>query len=218
MKQRPSRIEEGIDVIVKSWTANNFSYEGKRYRFHNLNVTPKPVQKPHIPIYIGAFEEPAIRRAGRLGYPLIIGPGRTMQMVRDTINIYNDAAGEAGKNTNDTQHILLREAYVAEDKKRAKEEADKYIISMYKFYFSLGVKVFVRGKQLTGLDDPLFDYLAEDRFVIGDPQDCIREVKRYRDELGINYITCRMVFPAATHDTISRCIEVFGKEVIPSIG
>jgi alkanesulfonate monooxygenase SsuD/methylene tetrahydromethanopterin reductase-like flavin-dependent oxidoreductase (luciferase family) len=216
MKHRPSRMEEGIDVIVKSWTDNNFSHEGKRYKFHKLNVTPKPVQKPYIPIYIGAFEEPAIRRAGRLGYPLLIGPGRTMQMVRDTMNIYNDASRKIGKNSDAAEHILLREAYVAEDKKRAKEEADRYIINMYKFYFSLGVKMFVRGKQLTGLDDPLFEHLAEDRFIIGDPEDCMREIKRYKEELGINYITCRMVFPQANHETISRCIKLFGKEVIPN--
>jgi alkanesulfonate monooxygenase SsuD/methylene tetrahydromethanopterin reductase-like flavin-dependent oxidoreductase (luciferase family) len=218
MKQRPSRMEEGIDIIVKSWTEENFSHEGKRYRLSNVNVTPKPVQKPHPPIYIGAFEEPAIRRAGRLGYPLIIGPGRTMQMVSDTLRFYDDAAQKAGKNPNSIEHILLREAYIAEDRKKAKEEANRYIISMYKYYFSLGVKMFVRGKQLTGLDDPMFDYLPEDRFIIGDPEDCIREVKRYRDELGINYITCRMVFPQATHETISRCIELFGKEVIPNVG
>jgi alkanesulfonate monooxygenase SsuD/methylene tetrahydromethanopterin reductase-like flavin-dependent oxidoreductase (luciferase family) len=216
IKQRPSRMEEGIDIIIKSWTENNFSYEGRRYKFHNLNVTPKPVQRP-IPIYIGAFEEPAIRRAGRLGYPLLIGPGRTMQMVRDTINIYNDAARKERKDPDDVEHILLREAYIAEDGKKAKEEADKYIISMYKYYFSLGVKMFVRGKQITSLDDPLFDLLAEDRFIIGNPEDCIKEINRYRDELGINYITCRMVFPQATHKTISRFIELFGKEVIPRI-
>ena len=215
MKQRPSRMEEGIEVIVKSWTEEKFSYEGKRFKLSNINVTPKPVQKPHPPIYIGAFEEPAIRRAGRLGYPLLIGPGRTMQMVRDTLGFYNDAAQKAGKNPNNVEHILLREAYIAEDKKKAKRESDKYITSMYKYYFGLGVKMFVRGKQLTGLDDPMFDYLAADRFIIGDPEDCIREIKRYKDELGINYITCRMVFPQATHDTISRCIELFGKEVIP---
>jgi alkanesulfonate monooxygenase SsuD/methylene tetrahydromethanopterin reductase-like flavin-dependent oxidoreductase (luciferase family) len=217
MNQRPSRMEEGLDVIVGSWTQDNFSYEGKRYRFSNLNVTPKPVQKPHIPLYIGAFEEPAIKRAGRLGYPLLIGPGRTMQMIRDTISIYNKAAKEVGKDPSGAEHILLRETYISEDRGRAKEEADKYIISMYKFYFSLGVKMFVRGKQLTGLDDPLFDLLPEDRFVIGTPEDCMKEVQRYRDELGIKYIVCRMVFPSATHETISRCIELFGKEVIPSV-
>lgn len=217
MKQRPSRMEEGIDVIVKSWTEDKFSYSGKRYNFNNLSVTPKPVQKPHPPIYIGAFEEPAIRRAGRLGYPLLIGPGRTMQMVRDTIGFYNDAAQKAGKTPDNVEHILLRETYVGEDKKRAKEEADKNIINMYKYYFSLGIKMFVRGKQLTGLDDPSFEYLPEERFIIGDPEDCIKEVKRYRNELGINYIACRMVFPQATNKTISKCIELFGKEVIPNV-
>jgi alkanesulfonate monooxygenase SsuD/methylene tetrahydromethanopterin reductase-like flavin-dependent oxidoreductase (luciferase family) len=217
INQRPSRMEEGIEVIVKSWTQDRFSYEGKRYRFNNLSVTPKPVQKPHIPIYIGAFEEPAIKRAGRLGYPLLIGPGRTMQVVRDTIGIYNKAAKEAGRDPGDIEHILLREAYISEDKRRAREESDRYIISMYKFYFSLGVKMSVRGKELTGPDDPLFDYLSEDRFIIGDPEDCIREIKRYRDEIGINYIVCRMVFPSATHGTISRCIELFGREVIPKV-
>ncbi|MGH7890255.1 MAG: LLM class flavin-dependent oxidoreductase [Thermodesulfobacteriota bacterium] len=218
MKERPSRMEEGIDVIVKSWTEDKFSYQGKRYNFNNLSVTPKPVQKPHPPIYIGAFEEPAIRRAGRLGYPLLIGPGRTMQMVKDTLRFYNDAAQKAGKDPNNVEHILLRETYVGEDTKKAKKEADKYIISMYKYYFSLGVKMFVRGKQLSGLDDPLFDYLPEERFIIGDPDDCIHEIKRYRDELRINHIACRMVFPQATHKTISKCIELFGREVIPNVG
>ncbi len=68
------------------------------------------------------------------------------------------------------------------------------------------------------MDDPLLDYFAEDRFIIGDPEDCIKEVKRYRDELGVNYITCFMALPAATHENISRCIELFGKEVIPNVG
>ena len=122
MNQRPSRMEEGIDVIVKSWTESNFSYEGKRYRFSNLNVTPKPAQKPCIPIYIGAVEEPAIRRVGRLGYPLLINPIRTMQMIRDMINIYNDAAREAGRNPNGTQHILLREVYTLQKIKREQKK------------------------------------------------------------------------------------------------
>jgi probable F420-dependent oxidoreductase len=217
IKQRTSRLEEGIDVIVKSWTESKFSYAGKRYEFHDINVTPKPVQKPHIPIYIGAIEEPAIRRAGRLGFPLLIGPLRTTQMIRDTMDTYNDAARQAGKNPNGIQHVLMRRVHIAGDKKTAKAEADEYIISLYRFFLGLGVKITVRGKQLTSTDDPLFDYLAEDRFIIGDPEDCIREVQRYRDELGINYILCTMKFLKGTHEIVSRCIELFGKEVMPKI-
>ncbi|MGH7792119.1 MAG: LLM class flavin-dependent oxidoreductase, partial [Thermodesulfobacteriota bacterium] len=178
---------------------------------------PKPVQKPHIPIYIGAIEDPAIKRAGRLGFPLLIGPLRTTQMIKDTIDTYNNAARQAGKNPEGIEHILMRRVHIAGDKKTAKEEADEYIIGMYRFFLGLGVKMSVRGKELTSPDDPMFDYLAEDRFIIGDPEDCIREVKRYTDELGINYILCTMKFPKGTHEIISRCIEHFGKEVISKI-
>jgi len=216
MNQRPSRMEEGIDVIVKAWTEENFSFEGKRYKFDNINVTPKPVQKPHIPIYIGAFEEPGIKRAGRLGYPLLIGPGRTMQMVRDTLNFYNEGAKEAGRSPDGIEHILIRETYVHSNSEKAKHGGNKYIIDLYKYYFTLGVKMYVRGTQLTGLDDPLFEHLAEERFIIGTPDECIHEITRYQEELGINYIACRMVFPQANHKIITECIELFGKEVIPA--
>jgi probable F420-dependent oxidoreductase len=217
IEQRTSRLEEGIDIIIKSWTQDNFSYKGKRYKFSNLNVTPKPVQKPHIPIYIGAIEEPAIRRAGRLGYPLLIGPLRTTQMIKDTMDTYNNAARQAGKNPDGIEHVLMRRVHIAENKKKAREEGNEYVIGMYRFFLGLGVKMSVRGKELTSPDDPLFDYLAEDRFIIGDPEDCIGEVKRYRDELGINYILCTMKFPKGIHQIISRCIELFGREVIPNV-
>jgi hypothetical protein len=65
----------------------------------------------------------------------------------------------------------------------------------YKFYFSLGVKMYVRGKPLKDLDDPLFDYLAEDRFIIGDSYYCYDEFVRYKEQLGIKHFILRMVFP-----------------------
>ena len=164
MIQRASRMDEGLEVLEKAFSGETFSYDGKRHSFENTNLTPKPVQNP-IPIYIGAFEEPAIRRAGRFGYPLLIGPGRTVDMVRDTLGYYNDEAEKAGKDHTQVEHILLRETFVANGKDEALEGGNKYIISMYKYYFTLGVKMFVRGQQLKDLDDPLFEHLAEDRFV-----------------------------------------------------
>jgi alkanesulfonate monooxygenase SsuD/methylene tetrahydromethanopterin reductase-like flavin-dependent oxidoreductase (luciferase family) len=217
MSQRPSRMDEGIEVLEKALSGEAFTYIGKRHKFENATLTPKPVQHP-IPLYIGAFEEPAIRRAGRYGYPLLIGPGRTVDMVRDTLAYYNDVAEKTGRNTDDVEHILLRETFVDSDRNKAIEGGNNFIISMYKFYFTLGVKMFVRGQQLKDINDPLFEHLAEERFIIGTPGDCIKEIEMYRDELGIKYISCRMVFPQATHEMISNCIETFGKEVIPDIG
>jgi len=216
MSERPSRMDEGLEVLEKALSGEKFSYKGKRHSFENTILTPTPVQNP-LPIYIGAFEEPAIRRAGRFGHPLLIGPGRTVDMVRDTLGYYNDEAEKAGINPDDVEHILLRETFVSPDRDEALEGGNEYIISMYKYYFTLGVKMYVRGKQLKDLDDPLFEHLAEERFIIGTPEDCIKEIEMYKGELGINYISHRMVFPQAGHEVILGLIETFGEEVIANL-
>jgi len=216
IKNRPSLIEEGMEILLKSWEKGQFSYKGKRFECENVEITPKPVQKPHIPLYIGAFEEPAIKRAGRLGYPLLIGPGRTLDMIRDTLAWYDDAAQKAGHDPSDVEHVLLRETFVSDGEEGALEGGAKYIINMYKFYMTLGIKIFIRGEQVKGADDPLLEHMAEDRFMIGTPDKCVREIEKYRREVGIENIACRMVFPQAPPEETLRCIELFGSEVIPS--
>ena len=181
MKQRPSRIEEGIEIIEKCWKDGAFSYDGKRFSFSNVDVTPKPAQRP-IPIYIGAFEVPAIRRAGRLGYPLLIGPGRTVPMIMDTLGWYNDEAEKAGRDPSEVEHVLLRETYVGESTEQALAGGTEYIINMYRFYLSLGVKIVIWEKIITDPDDPFFEYMAEDRFMIGTPEHCAQEVKKYEEK------------------------------------
>lgn len=214
VSQRPSRIEEAIEIIEKCWTDGPFTFEGKRFSYHEIDVTPKPVQRP-IPIYIGAFEEPAVRRAGRLGYPLLIGPGRTVSMIMDTLEWYDDEARKTGRDPSVAEHILLRETYVAPTSEEALVGGTEYIINMYRFYLSLGVNIVIRGQKITSPDDPLFDHMAEDRFIIGTPEHCVAEVEKYARVTGVRNILCRMVFPQAPAEEVSRSIELFGKQVIP---
>ncbi|HZA21852.1 MAG TPA: LLM class flavin-dependent oxidoreductase, partial [Dehalococcoidia bacterium] len=49
------------------WTSDNPSFEGKYCQFSNVKFLPKPVQKPHPPIWVGGHSQAAIRRAARLG-------------------------------------------------------------------------------------------------------------------------------------------------------
>jgi probable F420-dependent oxidoreductase len=69
-RERAGRIEEAIAVIRKAWQPGAFSFEGEHYRYHDIDVAPKPVQDP-MPLWIGGFSEPAVRRAARLGDGLL---------------------------------------------------------------------------------------------------------------------------------------------------
>ena len=67
-------FEEGMEVVRRLWSADGpISHHGTHYRFDDISITPKPVQRP-IPAYVASFSQPSIELAGRLGCGLIVAP------------------------------------------------------------------------------------------------------------------------------------------------
>jgi alkanesulfonate monooxygenase SsuD/methylene tetrahydromethanopterin reductase-like flavin-dependent oxidoreductase (luciferase family) len=117
------RFDEYLEVILKSWTTERFSFTGKYYQCENLYVRPKPVQKPHPPIRIGITSEETFPHIGRMGYPIIINPSRVFSLAElgPYIQQYRQAWKEAGHAG--TPQVGLRvPLYVAETVERAYEE------------------------------------------------------------------------------------------------
>jgi probable F420-dependent oxidoreductase len=65
--ERGAVTNEYLEAFKVLWTSDNPSFEGKYCRFSNLKFSPKPVQQPHPPIWVGGHSRAAIRRAARLG-------------------------------------------------------------------------------------------------------------------------------------------------------
>ena len=59
--------------------------------------------------------------------------------------------------------------------------------------------MYLMWKPLKDLDYPLFDYLAEDRFITCDSDYCYDELVIYKEQLGIEHFILRMVFPSRQH-------------------
>ena len=75
--ERGSVGDEYIRAFKELWTSDSPSFEGKYCRFANVAFAPKPVQKPHPPIWTGGESPAALRRAGRLAdvwYPIGSNP------------------------------------------------------------------------------------------------------------------------------------------------
>ena len=75
--ERGAVTDEYIRAFIALWTSENPEFEGKYVNFSNIHFLPKPVQKPHIPIWVGGESNRAIRRAARMGnawHPLGTNP------------------------------------------------------------------------------------------------------------------------------------------------
>jgi probable F420-dependent oxidoreductase len=76
-KERGAIADETIDILKRLWTEDEPSHQGKCYQFSGMKFSPKPVQKPHIPLLIGGVSRAAIRRAARVGngwHPTAMSP------------------------------------------------------------------------------------------------------------------------------------------------
>jgi alkanesulfonate monooxygenase SsuD/methylene tetrahydromethanopterin reductase-like flavin-dependent oxidoreductase (luciferase family) len=65
VSQRPSRIEEGVDILRRAWTEDPVTFHGRRYSFDDIPLQPKPVQRPHPPIWMASRAIPSAQRAAR---------------------------------------------------------------------------------------------------------------------------------------------------------
>ncbi|HEY5300839.1 MAG TPA: LLM class flavin-dependent oxidoreductase [Acetobacteraceae bacterium] len=93
-------FEEGMEVVQRLWTADGpISHAGRHYRFEDVAITPRPVQRP-IPSYVASFSRPSIELAGRLGCGLIVAPfaaAMTYGGLADVARLYQETCAKHGK-------------------------------------------------------------------------------------------------------------------------
>jgi alkanesulfonate monooxygenase SsuD/methylene tetrahydromethanopterin reductase-like flavin-dependent oxidoreductase (luciferase family) len=120
------RMIEGMDIAIKAWTEERFSYKGKFNSFPEVMVIPKPVQKPHPPIWMAVTHSPesvdiAVRnRWGLLTVGSTFFPAAA-DSDQDLINLYYAKMLESGVAAADITIAAVRNMYVAKSDQEALE-------------------------------------------------------------------------------------------------
>ena len=66
-EERGRVTDEWLQAFKILWTEDDPRFQGRHVRFENVSFQPKPVQKPHPPIWVGGESPPAVRRSVRYG-------------------------------------------------------------------------------------------------------------------------------------------------------
>jgi probable F420-dependent oxidoreductase len=108
-RQRPSRMDESLEIITRAWTEERFDFHGKRFHLRDVRLTPKPVQQPRPPIWLAARSEPALQRAVRYADGIIaVGSA-------DLIRQYREMVAAAGKDPAAAKVAVLRSLVLSDD-------------------------------------------------------------------------------------------------------
>jgi alkanesulfonate monooxygenase SsuD/methylene tetrahydromethanopterin reductase-like flavin-dependent oxidoreductase (luciferase family) len=215
MDGKGARFRECLQVIQKAW-AGPFLHHGKLFRipaaveggppeFGEVAVLPRPLQAT-IPIWMAAFGKVGVKRAARLGYPLLPAALESISELQAKYQLFHDTWFETGRAEPPVAMPLMRVVYVAPQAQAAHQEAEAALMQTYGRYQRWGLLT------NAGIDYPT---LAGDRFIIGDPLQVIEEVQRYRELFGTTYLICRMAMPAIPHEHITRSMRLFSERVAP---
>jgi alkanesulfonate monooxygenase SsuD/methylene tetrahydromethanopterin reductase-like flavin-dependent oxidoreductase (luciferase family) len=206
---------EALEVMRRAWSDGPFSYEGEHYSFHNVNVVPKPYQKPHPPVRIACESRATFPMMGKLGFPIMIRHQMELPELHDLLDEYaveRHAAGFDGPN----QVTLQSTCYLAETTERAR--SDPEASTRHEREIARRTRAGLEGDaeatvRLGG--EPSYEELIKRR-LYGTPAGIVDRLHEYQEALGITGVSLNMN-PGGQipRDRLLNSIRFLAEQVVP---
>ena len=129
LKNRPSLIEEGVEIVRRAWRGDPIDFHGKRYSFGDIRVQPTPEQPPRL--LIGGMAEPAIDRAARIGDGFLSTGGIGH-------DLYLEGLAKAGKGPEEGAIFAGNWAIISDDPEREAARVGDHVLYQVNEYVKWG--------------------------------------------------------------------------------
>jgi alkanesulfonate monooxygenase SsuD/methylene tetrahydromethanopterin reductase-like flavin-dependent oxidoreductase (luciferase family) len=212
LDDRGARYVEMLKIMRLLWTEDHVEYDGRFYKIKGC-IEPRPTNP--IPIWLGGWGELSLKRAAALGDAWVPGPTANLEKLLDAQKQYHAFLKAAGKNPAIIATPLTREVVIADTRERAWELAEKYVMVNYRDEYGGGWKHPLIGSQ--DQTPVALESLSRDRFIVGNPDDCIAQIKRFVETFGVDHLICRLYFAGMPHDHIMTELRLLAKEVFPAL-
>lgn len=180
--------DEYVEAMIAIWTQDPASYHGQHIEFEDVEILPKPVQKPHIPIWVGGRSEKALERVVRLGQtwnPSQVSPEQFKASWR-----WLDERFEAAGRPLATERAINTYAVIDTSDEAANELASETVGEM--FY-----------------TDPEF----HDRTLVGSPDTWHERLTEWQS-LGLTFCELKPVY--RTVDDLIGQMRIVSEQIMPS--
>ena len=222
------RFDECLEIILRSWTEERFSFKGKFYQYDDLCVVPKPLQKPHPPIRIGATSEDTFELVGRMGYPIFINPSRvtTLLDLKPLVAEFHQAREKAG-HTGQVDVGLRVPVYVAETKEKAySEPKESTMFQMQRLINVITQSIGAAGistgddraAQAERLKAMTYEDVLANTVVYGTPESVVERLQQLQEELGLTQVIYEVNFGCNVPlEHQIKAVQLINEQVAPNL-
>ncbi len=205
LKNRVSLMEEGIQVLQAAWSGEPFTFQGKRWSFEDLRVTPDPVQPGGPPLWLAAMTGAGARRAARFHCHFLPQGSK-----EDTLDVWRAETAAAGVEPDTRRVGIVKSWLVTDDRDRDWPDvraAERYRMSTYRRLFEEAQTTFQLGGKAA----------IPQTWIVGDEDRVEAEMAAFITEYGITDLVTWAVPPGFAPDRTAESLERFARNVAPRL-
>ena len=207
-EESAARFHETVKIVLKAWTNQRLSYDGKFFHYDGVEVLPKPFQTPHPPVWMAASSTPAIDWAAGQGHSILMDPHSSRADLIRKRRHYAAKLAEAG--FSDAGRDIPMSRLVAVDETEEKARAVAKRVAEWTIASYVGPKhANVRQESRDfGGKDPVEFYL-DDVMIHGTAESVTDQVLAFGEQIGMTYL---MAAPMS-----GRSFRLLTEKVLPRI-
>jgi probable F420-dependent oxidoreductase len=130
-ERRVQRFREGVALIKALWTEPKVSYRGSIFQLADGTMAPKPVQRPHLPLWMGVGHPDAVRRAAGIADGWMGSGGSSIAAFSRSVPVLREALEKAGRDP--TTFPTSKRVFMAVDERPevARAELHRWFTTVY---------------------------------------------------------------------------------------
>ncbi|MDH3462096.1 MAG: LLM class flavin-dependent oxidoreductase [Acidimicrobiia bacterium] len=210
---RVDRFVKNLAIVKALLSGESVTVDYPWCKLNNIKLSTPPVQRPRPAIWIAADADPAVLRAARLADSWMINPHATTSTIVRQLQMFRDERTKVGLEPV-SEMPLMREVFCAPTQEEALRAALPYLESKYRAYASWGQDDALPETET--FDIPV-EELAQQRFVIGNPDQCLNELLPWRTHLGIDHFIFRTHWSGMPPSSTISSMKLLTDEVLPAL-
>lgn len=208
IEEATERFDEALAFLRTAWSSpDRFSHEGKRWRFENIVIEPRPVQQPHPPLWMGAGSFESIRRAAREDFNLLLDQVATIDLTVERVAVYKDELARHRRPWRPQRIGVARALQIV----RSEAEREAALALRTRVLKAIGGLARGPGAEryhnIGSHADP--NLASEESALLGTPEEIIAKLRKL-EAGGVDYVL--LVDPTGSVDSL----DAFAREIMPA--
>jgi alkanesulfonate monooxygenase SsuD/methylene tetrahydromethanopterin reductase-like flavin-dependent oxidoreductase (luciferase family) len=191
-----ARFREAVEIVLAAWRDDRLNWSGRHWQFRDVEVLPKPLQRPHPPVWVAASSPPAIEWAASQGHSILLDPHCDRADLGLKRRLYLDGLARAGHGAQGRELPMARLVAVAKtaaEARRVAEQGAAWTVSAYANKDNAGRSI-EAGRLSVAPEEqsPVVRYV--DRVMLqGTPEQVVDQIQALREQVGLDYLLCAPV-------------------------